>query len=132
MEEFSRRDAEPRRGGFEVWKFRAGAHAEARNRPLRVGATHREATKPSEASAERGRERRGVGVGELELEFGVGMYDLRMNASPFNPIFQIPPCTSTPNFAIICIDASRWAGVISMRGMLLALSDGSNPATYAL
>ncbi len=28
------------------------AHAEARNRPLRVGATHREATKPSEASAE--------------------------------------------------------------------------------
>ena len=36
-------------------------HAESRNRPLRVGATHREATKPSEASAERGRERRGVG-----------------------------------------------------------------------
>ncbi len=35
-----------------------GAHAEVRNRPLRVGATHREATKPSEASAERGRERR--------------------------------------------------------------------------
>ena len=34
------------------------SHAEARNRPLRVGATHREATKPSEASAERGRERR--------------------------------------------------------------------------
>ena len=29
-------------------------HAETRNRPLRVGATHREATKPSEASAERG------------------------------------------------------------------------------
>ena len=29
------------------------SHAEARNRPLRVGATHREATKPSEASAER-------------------------------------------------------------------------------
>ena len=29
-------------------------HAEARNRPLRVGATHGEATKPSEASAERG------------------------------------------------------------------------------
>ena len=29
-------------------------HAEARNRPLRVGATHREATKPSEARAERG------------------------------------------------------------------------------
>ena len=32
------------------------SHAEARNRPLRVGATHGEATKPSEASAERGRE----------------------------------------------------------------------------
>jgi len=30
------------------------AHAESRNRPLRVGATHGEATKPSEASAERG------------------------------------------------------------------------------
>ena len=36
-------------------------HAEARNRPLRVGATHREATKPSEARAERGRERREEG-----------------------------------------------------------------------
>ena len=34
------------------------SHAELRNRPLRVGATHGEATKPSEASAERGRERR--------------------------------------------------------------------------
>ncbi len=43
------------------------AHAEARNRPLRVGATHREATKPSEASAERGRERGGdCGEGEGE------------------------------------------------------------------
>ena len=31
-------------------------NAEARNRPLRVGATHGEATKPSEASAERSRE----------------------------------------------------------------------------
>jgi len=30
VEEFSRRDAEPRRGGFEGWKFRAGAHAEVR------------------------------------------------------------------------------------------------------
>ena len=29
------------------------SHAELRNRPLRVGATHGEATKPSEASAER-------------------------------------------------------------------------------
>ena len=29
------------------------SHAEVRNRPLRVGATHREATKPSEARAER-------------------------------------------------------------------------------
>ncbi len=31
------------------------SHAEARNRPLRVGATHGEATKPSEARAERAR-----------------------------------------------------------------------------
>ena len=34
--------------------------AEKRNRPLWVGATHREATKPSEASAE------GMGNGELK------------------------------------------------------------------
>jgi hypothetical protein len=38
--------------------FHGFSHAETRNRPLRVGATHGEATKPSEASAERGRERR--------------------------------------------------------------------------
>jgi len=38
-------------------------NAEARNRPLRVGATHGEATKPSEASAERRRDR-GESVGD--------------------------------------------------------------------
>ncbi len=48
------------------------AHAEVRNRPLRVGATHREATKPSEASAERGRERRGVGEVKVKGGWGVG------------------------------------------------------------
>ena len=48
-------------GEGESWRMELEgrmAHAEVRNRPLRVGATHREATKPSEASAERGRERR--------------------------------------------------------------------------
>ena len=37
-----------------VWVY---FNAETRNRPLRVGATHGEATEPSEASAERRRER---------------------------------------------------------------------------
>ena len=35
------------------WDIISRRGAEARNRPLRVGATHGEATKPSEARAER-------------------------------------------------------------------------------
>ena len=51
-------ELEGERVGGWSWRGRM-AHAEVRNRPLRVGATHREATKPSEARAERGGERRG-------------------------------------------------------------------------
>ena len=41
-------------------------NAETRNRPLRVGATHREATKPSEARAESRRETVGRGVSPVD------------------------------------------------------------------
>ena len=41
-------------GRDEIVRAAKNFNAEARNRPLRVGATHGEATKPSEASAERG------------------------------------------------------------------------------
>ena len=47
-------------------------NAEARNRPLRVGATHGEATKPSEARAER----RGDGEGSASLRLCVEKIDL--------------------------------------------------------
>ncbi len=43
-------------GRDEIVRAAKNFNAEARNRPLRVGATHGEATKPSEASAERRRE----------------------------------------------------------------------------
>jgi len=60
-------------------------NAEARNRPLRVGATHGEATKPSEASAERRRGRKGkkarktpykIVITEVKDENGDGRVDL--------------------------------------------------------
>ena len=47
------------------------SRAEARNRPLRVGATHGEATKPSEARAERRREVDLLYVGQLIRGKGV-------------------------------------------------------------
>ena len=65
--------------------FGGDFNAEARSRPLRVGATHGEATKPSEASAERRRGRKGkkegktpykIVITEVKDENGDGRVDL--------------------------------------------------------
>ena len=51
--------------------------AETRNRPLRVGATHGEATKPSEASAERRREELVEGVRKMPFDAKSGLLATR-------------------------------------------------------
>ncbi len=69
------------RGGYPVRPPRRFlSHAEARNRPLRVGATHGEATKPSEARAER----RGDVVYRQKKFWGLG---------------RLPPCRPDANAA---------------------------------
>ncbi len=58
----------------EKW---SDSRAETRNRPLRVGATHGEATKPSEASAERRREELVEGVRKMPFDAKSGLLATR-------------------------------------------------------